>query len=56
MHKEAVAESVGNEMISKYPYLLRIFPVVLALGHWLRLEELLLDCAEIIALHPSHNS
>lgn len=33
MHKEAVTESMGNEMTSKYPYLLRVFPVVLALGY-----------------------
>lgn len=55
MYKEAVAESVGNEMTSKYPYLLRVFPV-LALGCRFRLEELLLDCAEISALHSSHSS
>lgn len=56
MHKEAVAESMGNEMTSKYPYLLRVFPVVLALGYRFSLEELLVDCAEISALHSSHNS
>lgn len=53
MHKEAVAESVGSEMTSKC--LLRVFPVVLALGYRFRLE-LLLDCAEISALHSSHSS